>query len=70
MSQARTAGQGTGTAYWALGSMLMPGKFNKAVGAGLGVLGGFGTYLSAKNPQQYYSLQEIQQDPSRLTKMP
>lgn len=58
------------SAYWTGSGLRAPGKFGKLLGFGMGAMGLSNMYSQNQNPTQYYTLQEIQQDPSRLDRMP
>lgn len=58
------------SAYWTGSGLRAPGKFGKILGLGMGAMGLTNAYAQNQNPTDYYTLQEIQQDPSRLDRMP
>ena len=58
------------SAYWTGSGLRAPGKFGKLLGFGMGAMGLSSVYAQTQNPTEYYTLQEIQQDPSRLDRMP
>lgn len=58
------------SAYWTGSGLRAPGKFGKILGFGMGAMGLPNAYAQNQNPTEYYTLQEIQQDPSRLDRMP
>ena len=58
------------SAYWTGSGLRAPSKFGKLLGFGMGAMGLSDVYAQHKNPTEYYTLQEIQQDPSRLDRMP
>lgn len=58
------------SAYWTGSGLRAPGKFGKLLGFGMGAMGLTNAYAQNQNPTEYYTLQEIQQDPSRLDRMP
>lgn len=58
------------SAYWTGSSLRAPGKFGKILGLGMSAMGLTNAYAQNQNPTEYYTLQEIQQDPSRLDRMP